>query len=403
MHCVSREGLTDFGIGHTVYAYYALKRIIWITKESPLSDREYLIAPKVVTVSFGLEPAYSAVESLSGLTCVNRFYGLAEWIEQTARSLPPDVAHRHQIVFDALGCVFYDLIPDKKFPSFLAYVDALAALDPYEMRDGMLEKLREIPFEWSDPGTVIPPAPSTEKLLTDLDVFLNWIKVVWPDQYVPETYAEAHALLNDPPTMQDLMVSHMRQMWPEILEPEWKRNLPLLQESVEAFQKLDYSGLTLFEAIRAVTGRDLRSHWGRVMDRIEHVIFVPSAHTGPYVTKFTTGTTLRLVFGARLPKGYQAVGSSALSRSELLIRLNALADDTRLRILELLAREGELCAQDIITLLDLMQSSLSRHLSQLSATGYITERRREVAKCYSLNTERLEDTTRALTQFLRKK
>src|SRR5262249_37308229 len=162
-------------------------------------------------------------------------------------------------------------------------------------------------------------------------------------------------------------------------------------------------GLTLFEAIRAVVGRDLRTHWGRVMDRIEHVIFVPSAHTGPYVTKFTTGNTLRLVFGARLPKGFQATGSSALSRSELLVRLNALADDTRLRILELLAYKGELCAQDIITLLDLSQSSVSRHLSQLSASGFINERRREVAKCYSLNPERLQDTTRALTQLLQKR
>ena len=50
--------------------------------------------------------------------------------------------------------------------------------------------------------------------------------------------------------------------------------------------------------------------------------------------------------------------------------------------------------------LDLNQSAASRHLRQLSAAGYITERRRDVAKCYSLNRERINDTFRALDRFL---
>jgi ArsR family transcriptional regulator len=93
-------------------------------------------------------------------------------------------------------------------------------------------------------------------------------------------------------------------------------------------------------------------------------------------------------------------GSSALSRSDLLVRLSALTDDTRLRMLALLSQHDELCAQDIMVQLDLSQSAASRHLRQLSATGYITERRRDAAKCYSLNRERVDDTFRALDQFL---
>jgi DNA-binding transcriptional ArsR family regulator len=115
--------------------------------------------------------------------------------------------------------------------------------------------------------------------------------------------------------------------------------------------------------------------------------------------KWFQGNTLLLLFGARLPRGSQVV-SSALTRAELLVRLNALADDARLRILELLTRHDELCAQDIIEHLNLSQSSVSRHLSQLNATGYIRERRKDVAKCYSLNTDRVVDTLRALTTFV---
>ena len=131
----------------------------------------------------------------------------------------------------------------------------------------------------------------------------------------------------------------------------------------------------------------------------------PSAHIGPYVSYFQSDDdedVIQIIFGARLPEGAQ-VESPALSRSELLVRLNALADDTRLRMLELLTQQGELCAQDFITMLDLSQSSASRHLRQLTATGYVTERRREVAKCYSLNGKRLDDILQAMKLFLHRK
>jgi ArsR family transcriptional regulator len=106
-----------------------------------------------------------------------------------------------------------------------------------------------------------------------------------------------------------------------------------------------------------------------------------------------------LVFGARLPEG-ALIDAPDLSRAEMLVRLNALADDTRLRILKLVADQGEQRSQDIMNRLELSQSASSRHLKQLSATGYLNERRCEGAKCYSLNPERLEDTLCAIRNFL---
>jgi hypothetical protein len=54
-------------------------------------------------------------------------------------------------------------------------------------------------------------------------------------------------------------------------------------------------------------------------------------------------------------------------------------------------------------MLELSQSAASRHLRQLTATGYLVERRSQVAKCYSLNPARVDDTLRALKRFLRAK
>jgi DNA-binding transcriptional ArsR family regulator len=59
-----------------------------------------------------------------------------------------------------------------------------------------------------------------------------------------------------------------------------------------------------------------------------------------------------------------------------------------------------LYAQEVIELLDLSQSAASRHLRQLTATGYLLEGRGEGGKRYSLNRARVEDTLQAVRQFL---
>ncbi len=89
-----------------------------------------------------------------------------------------------------------------------------------------------------------------------------------------------------------------------------------------------------------------------------------------------------------------------LDRAEILVRLSALADDSRLQILKLISQKGEMRSQDIMRGLDMSQSATSRHLSQLNATGYLVARRCEGAKCYSMNFEKIDDTLNAVSTFL---
>lgn len=53
----------------------------------------------------------------------------------------------------------------------------------------------------------------------------------------------------------------------------------------------------------------------------------------------------------------------------------ALADDTRLRIVALLLAEQELCVCDLISALQLPQSTVSRHLGYLRRAGIVKDRR----------------------------
>lgn len=61
----------------------------------------------------------------------------------------------------------------------------------------------------------------------------------------------------------------------------------------------------------------------------------------------------------------------------------ALADETRLRILSLLGT-GELCVCDLMTVLDLPQSTVSRHLAYLRNADLVEDRRQGVWMYYRL-------------------
>ena len=53
----------------------------------------------------------------------------------------------------------------------------------------------------------------------------------------------------------------------------------------------------------------------------------------------------------------------------------ALADPVRLRIVHLLIRQDELCVCHFVQVLELPQSSISRHLSTLRGAGLVSSRR----------------------------
>lgn len=62
----------------------------------------------------------------------------------------------------------------------------------------------------------------------------------------------------------------------------------------------------------------------------------------------------------------------------------ALSDATRLRILNLLSH-GELCVCDIISILELPQSTISRHLSTLKVSRFILAHKQGLWHYYKIN------------------
>ncbi len=371
----------------------------------PAPEPDLIARPPASPISVALEPALSSLTSLLLLFKLDRLSGLDEWVTRTAAALTPEQRHVNSLVTNG---VYYAIVPERSFASFPAYVDHLAALDPTILRDRVLNAYAQIR---KDGECCAPPDPinrrvaiDTAPLLADVNRFLEFLGERFSEDHIDVAIeTEAHGYLNDPPALQALIVTHFRSMWNEILASEWERVLPLLQTSVDAFQQLDLSELSRLEAAQLVLGRDLDKEehelWETAFVDTQRLVFVPCTHLGPYVFKFRAGDVLWVLFGARIPEGTQ-VHAPDLNRAEILVRLNALADDTRLRVLKLVSEEGELRSQEIMARLDLSQSAASRHLKQLSATGYLRERRCEGAKCYTLNPERVKDTWRAISAFL---
>ncbi len=360
----------------------------------PITTTDYLLTPNKTMISLAVEPAHNGFESLLLLNPAKSLSGYDEWVTQTAASLSPEILQQNELV--TLG-LHYAVVPMRSWSSFPAYVDNLAAQDPEHLRDVILETYANIPCR----EPIAKKDFDQTAVLSTLGTFLDFLYKRFDSSNVDvRTESEAYKLLINPAQMQETIVSHLRWMWENVLAKEWERRLPLLQASVDAFQQLDLRKLTAVEAAQQIIGKDLPEHLEDMLNRYEYeqIVFVPSAHLGPYLGKLSGDKTFWILFGARLPEGF--TGYPDLNRSELLTRLSALSDDSRLRILHLLSTDGEKCAQDVIQILDLSQSAASRHLKQLSANGFLNERRRENGKCYTINNDRIESTFHALLNFL---
>jgi ArsR family transcriptional regulator len=71
----------------------------------------------------------------------------------------------------------------------------------------------------------------------------------------------------------------------------------------------------------------------------------------------------------------------------LALTLKALSDPIRLRIILLLQAEGELCVCDLMAVLGLPQSTVSRHLAYLKRSCWVDTRRQGLWMYYTLSRE----------------
>lgn len=326
-----------------------------------MTDFTFAIPPApTLQVRAELEPIRAQLLSLWALTSAEPL-AVDGWITQGAAQLTPAQHHFNRVLFTAFGAA---LLPETTTIEFATYLDALAAQPVDHFRSRLTQ-------------AVEPMAES-------------------PVQ------AEAEAMLTDPQALQQRIVDHLRTLWDQLLAAEWKRHTYTLIGMTRSINEMIFSqprwqAVNPFAALRFLLQTEPTDEQLAQLAGVQHLVLVWSPHLLAYCNRFGSRDTLWVVrkFDPQLMR------RDPLSRAEVLAPLSALADDTRLRILELLTEQGEQRAQEIIAQLESSQGNVSRHLKQLVGAGFVRERRAgDANKLYELNEAGLRRLFFLLRQLL---
>ncbi len=89
-----------------------------------------------------------------------------------------------------------------------------------------------------------------------------------------------------------------------------------------------------------------------------------------------------------------------VAHSPIIEHMAALADPTRCRVLRLLDRQ-ELTVSELCTVLQLPQSTVSRHLKTLGDDGWVASHRNGTSRLYAIASEALDEEARGLWSLIR--
>jgi ArsR family transcriptional regulator len=347
-------------------------------------------------VEIALDPVRNAIASMVLITKMDEMPGTHPWVTKTRAKLSTGELFTHKLVI--LG-FFHAIQPQTERETFPEYLQELEVTQPEALRDRMLHDYEKICFNCDSEEAKKPV--NWEQILQSADAYVDFLLLRFGEELVDvELETKAYEYVTNPPAMKELVTSHLKWFWENHLSAEFARMQPILQESIKAFQETDYSGMSQLEAARYITGQDLEEEsWQMLSREFEQFVFIPNPHIGPYVYKLPCNEKLAVVFGARQPEN-ASVRIPELDRADIVARMSAIADDTRLRILQMISESGEMRSQDIIDAVGLSQPSVSRYLKQLTVTGYLQERRTNGAKAYTLNRNRIEKTLKAVHKYL---
>lgn len=344
-----------------------------------------------------MEPALNAFGSMLLISKAEDEPGIHEWATRTRMQMSSEERSRHKLV--TIG-FHYAILPQRPGITFETYLDNLESTPPSEFRDRLLNAYAGICLT-SEPQTDVNQPVDWDEILASGQNYVGFLRSRFGDELTDEEMeTRAYQYVIDPAALKQLVTGHIRWFWRNYLQAEWKRVRPMLEESARAFNKLDFSNMTRVQIIEFVTGKEIReSKWGDELLKAKELIFIPNAHLGPYMRATRIEDNFYIYFGAHLPEGSD-IRVPELDRAEIVARISALADDTRLQILQMIAEKGEMRSQEIMETVNLSQPSVSRYLSQLTAAGYLQERRAGGAKVYILNKDRIEKTLKAVSAFL---
>ena len=332
-------------------------------------------------IEWDVRPAFDFVFSLSGdagstedLPAPDR-----EWLAEAKASLPPDVRDSLTRLFESEVCIQAAILVVDRPAIRTAdeVVAVIAGLDPHEVVRAMFDESPREP----ELAALVDRAmagdsaalPALEKILPDYKKEDRLQIIRKPEKTVAELVGVLSA---------------------------WAERFTAIEPRVTAILERDYEARAADRATLAPADLIERTTNGiRWLPEggVKRVILAPSYFSRPY--NFLMSASDFRLFG--YPVSDEALESTdPLAAPQSVVRLHrALGDETRLRILKLLAGR-DLYLTEIAQQLELSKPTIKHHLALLRSAGLVTITESGTVIYYSLRRNRLDDASADIKRFL---
>ncbi|HLX21406.1 MAG TPA: DUF5937 family protein [Gaiellaceae bacterium] len=337
-------------------------------------------------IVFAVSPLFECVLSLHVLLGWKHHALHHAWARRTRAALDPDL----RAGIEAFAFVYRTHVPDLFLPT---------SADDVETFEDELDRLRRLPADVLLPALARP--------LFDHGGNVNLARDD-PDLRASVVAGGGGALVDDPVRFAGDLAELLEWYWRDVFAAEWTRLEPTLASAV-----VDAAHRLAEEGTRAMLGR-LPPHCRLEEDGRALLVDVPHDHAveisarNPLVLSPSAFVWPHLLVNCDPPWPTAIVfAAPALARDaeprippeELLRVLRALADDTRLRVLELVAARPR-TTQELAPLVGLSNAGMSKSLQRLAEAGLVQPRREGYYVVYSLAPARLDALAAALARFL---
>jgi DNA-binding transcriptional ArsR family regulator len=332
-------------------------------------------------IDWDVRPAYDFVFSLSDDAGSSDDLPAADrtWLAESKASLPADVRAATKRLFESEICIRAAVIVVDR-PAIRTADEVVAAISSSEPHDVIRALFEESPHE-PELATLVDRA-----LAGDMSV-LPAVEELLPDHQKQERIE----ILRDPDqTVSDLV--RVLTAWEERFTPIESRVTAILERDYES-RAADRASLAPVDLIERTTNGIRWLPEGGV----KRVILAPSYFSRPY--NFLMSASDFRLFG--YPVSDEALEEvDPLAAPQAVVRLHrALGDETRLKILKLLAGR-DLYLTEIAQQLELSKPTIKHHLALLRSAGLVTITEAGTVMYYSLRRNRLDDASADIKRFL---
>lgn len=343
--------------------------------------RDLTRGPASFRIDWDVRPAYDFVFSLSAEAGSTDDLPAADraWLTKAKAALPASLRDATERLFESEICINAAvLIVDRpEVRTATEFVEALRSATPGEVIRGMLEYS---PREPELAALIDRAIDGDAAAVTALEASFH--------DHRKEGRLE---ILRDPGGSMRTIVDVLAA-WAEIFTPIEPRITEILERDYDG-RAGDRAALAPVDLIERTTGG---IRW-LAEAGVRRVILAPSYFSRPYNFLMSAGDWR--LFG--YPVADSALeASDPLAAPQAVVRLHrALGDETRLRILKLLASR-DLYLTEIAQQLELSKPTIKHHLALLRAAGLVTITESGTVVYYTLRRKRLDDASADIKRFL---